>query len=52
MQMLRQKGIAASKLYAEILREETAAVIRSEYDNFDGDVMNRTLVYVFSKLRD
>jgi hypothetical protein len=52
MQMLRQKGVAASRLYAEILREETASVIRSEYDNFDSEAMNRTLVYVFSKLRD
>ena len=52
LQMLRQKGVAASKLYAEILREETASLIRSEYDNFDDAAMNRTLVYVFGKLRD
>jgi hypothetical protein len=52
LQMLRQKGVAASVLYAEILREETASLIRSEYNNFDDAAMNRTLVFVFSKLRE
>jgi hypothetical protein len=52
VQMLRQKGVATSKLYAEILREETSSLIRSEYGNWDDGAMNRALIYVFSKLRD
>jgi hypothetical protein len=52
IQMLRQKGVATSKLYAEILREETSSLIRSEYGNWDDASMNRALIYVFSKLRD
>jgi hypothetical protein len=52
--LLRAKGVASSKLYAEILREETASVIRSEYSGVGetiSDTMNRVLIYVFRKLR-
>ena len=52
VQMLRQKGVATSKLYAEILREETSSLIRSEYGNWDDGAMNRALIYAFAKLSD
>lgn len=49
--LARAKGLGTSKLYPEILREETANVVRTESPNFaEGDI-NRVLVYLFDKLR-
>jgi hypothetical protein len=52
LQMLRQKGVASSKLYAEILREETTSLLRSEYPTWDDSTTNRALIYLFNKLRE
>lgn len=49
--LMRAKEIVVSNLYAEILREETAKLLRSEYAGFSEQEMNRTLVYVFGKIR-
>jgi hypothetical protein len=52
LQQLRQKGVATSKLYAEILREETASVLRSEFNSWDDASMNKALLYLFGKLKE
>lgn len=51
LQLLQAKDVAVSPLYAEIMREETSQLLKSEYANFGQGEINRAVLYIFSKLK-
>jgi hypothetical protein len=51
LHLLQLKGTAVSPLYAEILREEVTQLLKSEYANFTQNEINRSVLYIFSKLK-
>lgn len=49
--LMRSRDLSVSPLFAEILREETDKLLRSEYANFSQIESNRAIFYIFSKLK-
>ncbi len=49
--LLQAKDVAVSPLYIEIMRDETAKLLRSEYAGFTEGEANRANLYLFSKLK-
>ncbi len=49
--LLLAKDVAVSPIYAEIMRDETAKLLRSEFLGFSENEANRAILFLFSKLK-
>ena len=49
--LLHAKDVSLSPLYIEIMRDETAKLLRSEFAGFTESETNRAIQYLFSKLK-
>lgn len=49
--LLQSKDASVSPVYAEIMRDETTKLLKSEYSGFSESEANRAILYLFGKLK-
>ena len=49
--LLQAKGVSVSPVYAEIMRDETTKLLKSEYANFSENEANGAVLFIFGKLK-